>query len=71
MHEPFPPQEAHIVTVTLILPAHQALALAQYVTRAGFDDYLLHARDRREALQMHAAGQTLRVELARAGYALR
>ena len=65
MHEPY------IVTVTLTLPAYQALALAQFVTHADFDDYLLHARDRLEALHMHAAGQILRAALARAGYAPR
>lgn len=64
-------QESHIATLTVVLAPDQALAYAQFLKRVGLDDYMILAVDRQEAYDMRAAGEAIRTELARAGYAPR
>ena len=53
------------------LPDKQALALAQFLKRAGLDVYRQCAADEQEAYAMQEAGDTLRRALAEQGYAPR
>ena len=64
-------QESHIAAVTVLLSPGQALAYAQFLKRVGLDDYMVLAVDRTEAYAMQAAGEAIREELRRAGYAPR
>ena len=57
--------------ITVSLPEEQALAFAQFLKRVGLDDYKSLAVDLGEAYEMRAAGEAIREELARAGYAPR
>jgi hypothetical protein len=62
-------QSMPVITVTL--PDEQAWAFAQFLKRVGLDDYRGLAVDIAEAYEMRAAGEAIRQELARAGYAPR
>ena len=53
------------------LPDEQALALAQFLKRAGLNVYRQCAVDEQEAYAMQEAGDTLRRALAEQGYAPR
>jgi hypothetical protein len=57
--------------ITVSLSTDMAWAYAQFLKRVGLDDYRSLAVDIEEAYQMRAAGQAIREELARAGYAPR
>lgn len=57
--------------ITVILSTHQAWAFAQFLKRVGVDNYAALAQDRQEAYTMREAGEAIREELARAGYAPR
>jgi len=59
------------IPITLYLSDEQLWALAQFLKRAGFDDYRRLAVDEREAYDMRDAGEKLRAHLALAGYAPR
>jgi hypothetical protein len=61
----------HMPTINVTLPDEQALAFAQFLKRVGLDDYRGLAVDLEEAYEMRAAGEAIREELARAGYAPR
>jgi hypothetical protein len=58
-------------TITLHLPSNEALALAQFVKRAGFSDFRTNAVDDDEAREMISACEKLAKALAEAGYAPR
>jgi hypothetical protein len=58
-------------TITVTLTDAQAWAFAQFLKRVGLIDYKALAVDLEEAYTMLAAGQAIREELARAGYAPR
>jgi hypothetical protein len=60
-----------IVPITLYLSDEQAWALAQFLKRAGFDDYRRLAVDNDEAYVMRDVGEVVRAHLALAGYAPR
>ena len=57
--------------ITVILSTRQAWAYAQFLKRVGLNDYKALAVDLEEAYTMLAAGQAIREELARSGYAPR
>lgn len=57
--------------ITVILSTHQAWAYAQFLKRVGLDDYKALAVNLEEAYLMLEAGQAVREELTRAGYAPR
>ena len=59
------------MNITLDITPAQAMALAQYLKRAGFTDYRLRAVSDDEAYDMLEAAEKLREELARNGYAPR
>lgn len=59
------------VTVTVVLTRPQALAFAQFLKRASFNDYAANALNTDECMDMQEAGEALREALARAGYAPR
>lgn len=59
------------VTLHLELPEDQAMALAQFLKRLGYEAYRQCAIDEREAYDMLAAGDQLRRALAEQGYAPR
>lgn len=59
------------VTLTLNLSAAEADALAQFVKRCGWSEWRTLAIDDEEARWMRHAFDTLRGELARAGFAPR
>jgi len=59
------------ITFELVLTDEQAWAFAEFLKRAGFDDYRRLAVDEDEAYVMRAAGEALRAQLAFAGYAPR
>lgn len=58
-------------TITVTMTDTQAWAFAQFLKRVGLIDYKALAVDLEEAYTMLAAGQAIREELARAGYAPR
>ncbi len=64
-------QEPHTVTLNVILCDSQAWAYAQFLKRVGLNDYAALATDRPQAYAMLAAGEAIREELERAGYAPR
>ena len=57
--------------ITVILSTQQAWAFAQFLKRVGLDDYRSLAVDVGEAYLMLDAGEIIRGELRRAGYAPR
>ena len=57
--------------ITVILSTNMAWAYAQFLKRVGLDDYRRLAVDVHEAYEMRAAGEAIREELTRAGYAPR
>lgn len=59
------------VVLTVTLTPIQAEAFAQFLKRVGLSDYQALAIDLEEAYAMLSAGQAIREELARAGYAPR
>ncbi len=59
------------VKLEVELPVHQAWALAEFLKRAGFSDYLQLAANESEAYAMRDAGAKLRDALAQAGCAPR
>lgn len=59
------------VTITAELSDASALALAQFLKRAGLRDYRANAVSDDEAYLMLAAGETIRAALAEQGYAPR
>jgi hypothetical protein len=64
-------QQSPVVTVTLILTDDQAWALAQFLKRVGLDDWRRLAESELDAYVMRSAGEAVRAELARVGYAPR
>ena len=59
------------MNISLDINDRQALALAQFLKRAGFTDYRLRAVSDDEAYDMQYAAEKLREELARNGFAPR
>lgn len=59
------------MNITLDITPAQAMALAQFLKRAGFTDYRLRAVSDDEAYDAQYAAEKLREELARNGYAPR
>ncbi|HMS07596.1 MAG TPA: hypothetical protein PKD73_17750 [Burkholderiaceae bacterium] len=59
------------IPITLYLTDGQAWAFAQFLKRAGFDDYRRLAVDEAEAYDMLDAGEKVRAHLGLAGYAPR
>ncbi len=59
------------IVIHLELPDEHALALAQFLKRAGLNAYRQCATDEQEAYAMQEAGDTLRRALAEQGYAPR
>lgn len=59
------------VTIALKLTDTQALALAQFLKRATFDDFMRRAVDKDEAYDMQSAATQVMKALAAAGYAPR
>lgn len=57
--------------ITVILSTEMAWAYSQFLKRVGLDDYRRLAVDAQEAYTMLHAGEAIREELARAGYAPR
>lgn len=57
--------------ITVILSTQQAWAYAQFLKRVGLDDYKALAVDLEEAYTMLSAGEAIREELRRVGYAPR
>ena len=57
--------------ITVILSTEMAWAYAQFLKRVGLDDYKALAVDLEEAYTMRSAGEAIREELARVGYAPR
>ncbi|NHZ83803.1 hypothetical protein F2P44_31720 [Massilia sp. CCM 8695] len=53
------------------LPDDLAMALAQFLKRVGYSDYLSLAIDRQEAYEMVDAGEKVRKALAEKGFAPR
>ncbi|CUI07896.1 hypothetical protein BN2497_10577 [Janthinobacterium sp. CG23_2] len=53
------------------LPDDLAMALAQFLKRVGYSDYLSLAIDKQEAYEMVDAGETMRKALADKGFAPR
>jgi hypothetical protein len=53
------------------LPDDLAFALAQFLKRVGYNDYLPLAIDKQEAYEMLDAGETVRKALADKGFAPR
>jgi hypothetical protein len=53
--------------ITVILPAEQAWAFAQFLKRVGLHDYRALAADLDEAWLMREAGEAIRCELRQAG----
>jgi len=59
------------VTITVVLSTTQAWACAQFLKRVGLTTYLALAPHLDEAYEMLAAGEAIRAQLQRAGYAPR
>lgn len=59
------------IKITVDLTDAEAMALAQFVKRAGWRDYRATASSDDEAYLMHDAGSKLRDALAEQGYAPR
>ena len=59
------------VTIAILLPEAQALALAQFVKRVGWSEMRACAIDNDEAYEIRAALDALRNGLADAGFAPR
>ena len=57
--------------ITVTLTANQAEAFAQFLKRVALSDYAALAQSQQEAYAMLSAGEVIRDELARAGYAPR
>ena len=57
--------------ITVILSTTQAWAFAQFLKRVGLSDYAALATNLDDAYEMQAAGEAIREELRRAGYAPR
>ena len=57
--------------ITVILSTTQAWAYAQFLKRVGLSDYAALATNLDDAYEMQAAGEAIREELRRAGYAPR
>ena len=57
--------------ITVILSTEMAWAYAQFLKRVGLNDYVALATNLDDAYTMQAAGEVIREELARAGYAPR
>ncbi len=57
--------------IDLTLPDEQAMALAEFLKRAGYSDYRALAVNEQQAYDMQAAGEQLRQALAERGYAPR
>jgi hypothetical protein len=64
-------REAPSLVLDVPLAPAEAWAFAQFLKRAGLDDYRALAVDREEAEQMRDAGEKLRAALAQRGYAPR
>lgn len=60
-----------MVELSIQLDDAEALALAQFLKRAGHSDYMRNAVDSNEAYSMLYAGDKVRTALADAGYAPR
>lgn len=60
-----------MVIIEVELPDDLALALAQFLKRVGYNDYLELAVDKQEAYEMVDAGEKVRAALADKGYAPR
>lgn len=63
--------QAEVIDVQLQLDDAQALALAQFTKRCGWDDLRVNAIDDDEAYAMRSAISALQRALAEAGYAPR
>lgn len=63
--------EQPTVALRVNLTKTEALALAQFLKRAGHSDYARCAADKEEAYQMLYAGEKMREALADAGFAPR
>lgn len=57
-----------IVNLILVLPDNEAMALAQFLKRAGYSDYRALSASEDEAYETQAACETIRRALADAGY---
>jgi hypothetical protein len=64
---PYPPQETHIVTLTLILPASQARALEQWLRGLTMEDYLTSTGDRQHTFDVMCAARYILDELIASG----
>lgn len=64
-------QTTATITITVSLTANQAEAFAQFLKRVGLSNYAALAQGQQEAYAMLGAGEAIREELARAGYAPR
>lgn len=60
-----------MVIIEVELPDDLALALAQFLKRVGYNDYLELAVDKQQAYEMVDAGEKVRAALADKGYAPR
>ncbi|KQV53624.1 MULTISPECIES: hypothetical protein [unclassified Duganella] len=60
-----------MVIIEVELPDDQALALAQFLKRVGYNDYRELAVDQQQAYEMVDAGEKVRAALADKGYAPR
>ena len=60
-----------MVIIEVELPDDLALALAQFLKRVGYNDYLGLAVDKQQAYEMVDAGEKVRAALADKGYAPR
>ena len=59
------------VAITVSMTANQAEAFAQFLKRVSLPNYAALAQGQQEAYAMLSAGEAIREELARAGYAPR
>jgi hypothetical protein len=62
---------ATLARITLELPAHQTLALAQFLKRIGWTEIRANAVDLDESYEIRAALDVLRKALAEEGFAPR
>jgi hypothetical protein len=60
-----------MVIIEVALPDDLALALAEFLKRVGYNDYLELAVDKEQAYEMVDAGEMVRAALADKGYAPR
>lgn len=60
-----------MVIIEVELPDDLALALAEFLKRVGYNDYLELAIDKQQAYEMVDAGEMVRAALADKGYAPR